>query len=85
MKKKIPTFTNDDEADAFVGSADLSHYDLSGARLMRFELEPKDKSVNLRLPEQLLKAVRTRAEKEKIPYQRFIRMALEQALQRGKS
>jgi hypothetical protein len=26
----------------------------------------------------------SRAEKEKIPYQRFIRMALEQALQRGK-
>jgi predicted DNA binding CopG/RHH family protein len=33
------------------------------------------------LPEDLLNAVRDRAEKEGIPYQRFIRMALEQALQ----
>jgi hypothetical protein len=33
----------------------------------------------------VLDAVRSRAEKERIPYQRFIRMALEQALQRGKS
>lgn len=37
------------------------------------------------VPEQLLDAVRSRAEKERIPFQRFIRMALEQALQRGKS
>jgi predicted DNA binding CopG/RHH family protein len=50
---------------------------------MRFELKRKDKSVNLRLPEQLLEAVRTRAERAGSPYQRFIRMAIEQALQRG--
>lgn len=47
---------------------------------MRFELKRKDKSVNLRLPEQLLDAVRERAERVGIPYQRFIRMALERAL-----
>lgn len=47
---------------------------------MRFELKPKDKSVNLRLPEQLLEAVRTQAQRAGIPYQRFIRMALERAL-----
>jgi predicted DNA binding CopG/RHH family protein len=85
MKKKIPTFKSDKEAEAFVATADLTDYDLSGAKLVRFELKRKDKSINLRLPEQLLNAVRSRAEKERIPYQRFIRMALEQALQRGKS
>ena len=37
-----------------------------------------------KVSEQLLDAVRSRADKERIPYQRFIRMALEQALQRGK-
>ena len=47
---------------------------------MRFELKRKDTSVNLRLPEQLLEAVRSRALKAGIPYQRFIRMALERAL-----
>ena len=85
MKKKIPTFKSDKEAEAFVATADLTKYDLSGAKLVRFELKRKDKSINLRLPEQLLDAVRSRAEKEGIPYQRFIRMALELALQHAKS
>jgi len=47
---------------------------------MRFELKPKNASVNLRLPEQLLEAVRGRAKRLGVPYQRFIRMALERAL-----
>jgi len=81
MKKKIPTFKTDEEAENFVTMANLADYDLSGAQLVRFELKPKDKSINLRLPEELLEAVRSTAEKEGIPYQRFIRMALEQALQ----
>ncbi|MBW0004623.1 MAG: BrnA antitoxin family protein [Hyphomicrobiales bacterium] len=81
MKKPIPSFKTDEEAEDFVATADLSEYDLSGGRLMRFELRPKDKSVSLRLPEKLLTAVRSRARRAGIPYQRFIRMALEQAVQ----
>jgi predicted DNA binding CopG/RHH family protein len=83
MKKKLPVLTTDVEAEAFVDTADLSEYDLSEMVPMRFELKRKDKSVNLRLPEQLLEAVRKRAERAGIPYQRFIRMAIEQALQHG--
>jgi hypothetical protein len=48
MKKKIPTFKGDRAAAAFVDKADLTQYDLSGARLTRFEIKPKDKSINLR-------------------------------------
>ena len=48
---------------------------------MRFEMKRKDKSVNLRLPEELLEAVRRRAQDAGIPYQQFIRMALERAVQ----
>jgi predicted DNA binding CopG/RHH family protein len=84
MKKKLPTLTSDEEAEAFVANADLTEYDLSEMVPMRFELKPKDKSVNLRLPEQLLEAVRSRAARAGIPYQRFIRMALERALQEQK-
>jgi predicted DNA binding CopG/RHH family protein len=54
MKKTIPSFKTDEEAEQFVDTADLSEYDLSGGEIVRFELKPKDKSVNLRLPEQLL-------------------------------
>jgi CopG antitoxin of type II toxin-antitoxin system len=57
---------------------------LSGGHFMRFEMKRKDKSVNLRLPQQLLEAVRRRARDAGIPYQRFIRMALERAVQRPK-
>jgi predicted DNA binding CopG/RHH family protein len=86
MKKKpLPKLKSDAEAEAFVAKADLTEYDLSGLVPVRFELKRKDKSVNLRLPDSLLTAVRERAQKEKIPYQRFIRMALERALQHTKS
>jgi predicted DNA binding CopG/RHH family protein len=80
MKKPIPTFKTDKEAEDFVATADLTDYDLSGGEVLRFELKRKDKSVNLRLPAQLLEAVRNRAKRAGVPYQRFIRMALERAL-----
>ncbi len=80
MKKKLPTLTTDAEAEAFVASADLTEYDLSDMVPMRFELRPKGKSITLRLPEQLLEAVRNKAALAGLPYQRFIRIALEQAL-----
>src|SRR6516162_7414051 len=37
MKKRIPTFKSDNEAEAFVDTADLTEYDLSGAKPVRFE------------------------------------------------
>lgn len=83
MKKKIPTFKSDRAAERFVADADLTHYDLSGAQLVRFEMKPKNKSVNLRLSEPLLKAVRRKARETGIPYQRFIRLTLERAIQTG--
>jgi predicted DNA binding CopG/RHH family protein len=80
MKKPIPTFKTDREAEEFVADADLSDYDLSGGQIVRFEMRPKDKAVSLRLPEKLLDALRREAKREGIPYQRFIRMAIESAL-----
>ncbi|MGO9006478.1 MAG: CopG family antitoxin [Beijerinckiaceae bacterium] len=81
MKKKLPTLRSDAEAEAFVAKADLTDYDLSVLIPMRFEMKPKDKAINLRLPEELLDAVRKHAKRAGIPYQRFIRMALERAVQ----
>ena len=80
--KKLPTFKSDREAEQFVDKADLAQYDLAGGEFVRFELKPKDKSVNLRLPGQLLDAVRKRAKRVGLPYQRFIRMALEEAVRK---
>ena len=79
MKKKIPAFRTDAEAEDFVEKADLTQYDLSGAKPVRFEFEKKAARVNMRLPEQLLEAVKQSAKARGIPYQRFIREALEHA------
>ena len=79
-KKNFPALNSDEEAEAFLERANLSEYDLSEMIPMRFELKPKDKVVNLRLPSQLLDAVRQRAQRVGMPYQRFIRLALERAV-----
>jgi predicted DNA binding CopG/RHH family protein len=80
MKPKIPDFKTDAEAEAFVETADLSEYDLSGFTPARFEFHLKSERVNMRLPADLLRAVRSKAEAEGMPYQRFIRATLERAV-----
>jgi predicted DNA binding CopG/RHH family protein len=80
MKKKLPELHSDAEAEAFVAEADLTEYDLSEFRTVRFEFQPKNERVNMRLPRSLLDAVKASAKKAGIPYQRFIRQALERAV-----
>ena len=48
--------------------------------MVRFEFQPKTERVNMRLPKSLLDAVRASAQKAGVPYQRFIRQALEAAV-----
>ena len=80
MKKKIPTLKTDEDAEAFIAKADLTEYDLSGAMPARFEFEKKSARVNMRLPQPLLDAVKDCARRRDIPYQRFIREALERSV-----
>jgi predicted DNA binding CopG/RHH family protein len=85
MRKKFPVLKTDEEAEAFL-QQDLSDYLHAGNfKPMRFEFQPKNKSVNLRMPESLLKAVQANAKREGIPYQRYIRQALERAIAPVKS
>ncbi|MBF6561226.1 MAG: BrnA antitoxin family protein [Candidatus Binataceae bacterium] len=84
MKKKLPALKSDKHAGAFVAHADLTEYDLSGMREVRFEFEPKSARVNMRLPAALLAAVKTGASRAGMPYQRFIRQTLEAAVQSRK-
>ncbi len=82
MKKKIPIFKTDKEAEKFVGTADLSKYDLSGLVPVKFEFEKKSAQLNMRVPKALLEAVKQRSAVRGIPYTRFIREAVESALSR---
>jgi predicted DNA binding CopG/RHH family protein len=80
--KQIPTFKSDEAAERFVENADLSEYDLSGFRPMHFEIEKKSASLNMRMPQKLLEAVKVKAERKGIPYTRYIRMLIEQDVSR---
>jgi predicted DNA binding CopG/RHH family protein len=82
VKKKLPRLRSDAEAEAFVDKADLTKFDLSEMRELRFELGAKTERVNMRLPKPLLDAVKAHAARQQIPYQRFIRAVLEQAVAR---
>ena len=48
MKKKLPTFRSDKEAEEFVEKANLTDYDLSGLRPVKLELEKKNLSPRMR-------------------------------------
>ena len=80
MSKKLPVFRSDKEAENFLDK-DLSDY-ISAQNFapFQFEFRPKQKSVNLRISEELLNAVRAVARRRGIPYQRYIRQTLEAAL-----
>ena len=78
--QKLPALLTDEDAERFVDEADLSEYDLSRFKPMRFEFAPKDGRVNMRLPRDLLAAVKRQAERRGLPYQRYIREALERAV-----
>jgi predicted DNA binding CopG/RHH family protein len=84
MKKKLPKLKSDKEAEDFIAKSDLTQFDLSDMRIVQFEFQPKDERVNMRLPKPLLEAVKESAAAEGMPYQRFIRQALEAAVQRRK-
>ena len=77
MSKKLPTLKSDEEAEAFLDSADLSEYDLSEMKPIKFEYLRKSAKLNMRLPESLLAAIKAKADAQGIPYQRYIRQVLE--------
>lgn len=78
--KPFPAFGSDAEAENFVAEANLSEFDFSDMKPVKFEFAAKDARINMRLPADLLAAVKARAAKEHMPYQRFIRRALEGAV-----
>jgi predicted DNA binding CopG/RHH family protein len=81
MKRKVPRLRTDKQAEAFLAK-DLSRLDFSQFKPARFEFEKKDEQINMRVPKPLLDAVKARAKARGIPYTRFIREALEQAMAR---
>ena len=73
----LPSLATDAQADHFVATADLSDYDLSGFKPMRFEFEAKAAALNMRLPQKLLDALKAKAKAKGMPYTRYVRLLLE--------
>ena len=80
MKKKLPKLKSDKEAEKFLEQDVTDYLDVKNFTPVQFEFLPKTKQVNLRFPEQLLMAVQKKAKKEGIPYQKYIRKAVEASL-----
>ncbi len=81
MPRQVAKMTTDDEAEASL-EQDLSDLDFSQFKRVHFEFAKKTAQINVRLPEALLDAVKKKSSARGIPYTRFIREALEQAIGR---
>jgi predicted DNA binding CopG/RHH family protein len=77
---KLPRLKTDLEAEQFIAGSDLTRYDLSVLETTRFEFAAKEARINMRLPSELLSAVKRAARQRGVPYQRFIRQTLERAI-----
>lgn len=83
--KKDKTFKElktDQEAVEEVNNIDLSEYDLSGFKPVRFEFEKKAAALNMRIPQNLLDAVKVKAAAKGVPFTRYVRMLIEQDVAR---
>lgn len=75
--KPMPSLVTDTDAEQFVEKADLSAYDLSGFKPVQFEFETKGAALNMRLPVNLLDALKEKAKARGMPYSRYVRLLLE--------
>ena len=77
MNKRLPHMKTDEAIKDLI-AGDISDY-ISPQNFFKasFEFEAKDKSITLRVSEQLLKKIQGLAKKRHTPYQKVIRQAIE--------
>ncbi|MCW8306216.1 CopG family antitoxin [Acidiphilium sp. PA] len=79
MNRPVPEVHTDNQAETVLDQ-DLSDLDFSQFISAHFEFEPKAAQINMRLPQALLDAAKARSSARGIPYTRYIREVLEQAV-----
>lgn len=77
--RTVPPLATDAEAEAFLDQ-DLSGLDFSTFTPACFEFAREDATVNMPMPAGLLAAIKDRAAARGVPYQRFMREVLEEAV-----
>lgn len=80
--KKIPKFSNEDEERLFWERHDSSEYiDWTKAKEVSLpNLRKTTKTISLRLPEDMLKKLKIKANAMDVPYQSLIKMILQKEL-----
>jgi len=80
--KKVPKFKNQNEEFEFWSRADSTKYiDYSKAKITLFpNLSPSLKSISIRLPESIIKALKILAKKRDIPYQSLMKIFLSEKI-----
>lgn len=81
--KPLPKLKSDKQAENFVMEADLTGYDFSEFKSMKFEFGSKSARINMRLPEPLLELIKELAEKKGISYSLLIRQILESVVEKA--
>ena len=78
IKRKIPNFKNEDEEREFWAiHSPLDYFDSRRLKRGSFpNLKPSLKSISIRLPEDLLVALKTLANKKDVPYQSLAKIFL---------
>lgn len=74
--RKVPVMRTDEDAESFL-MQDLSDLDFGQFKPMHFEFEKKEAQINVRVPQPLLDAVKSKAKERGIPYTRYIRLLME--------
>ena len=81
--KKLPKFKNEDEERDFWSNHDLTDYfDMSQAIInpVLQNLKPSTRTVSIRLPESLIAALKTLANKRDVPYQSLVKIILSEKI-----
>jgi predicted DNA binding CopG/RHH family protein len=83
MKKRIPTFKNENQELESWGRHESSHYlNWDHAEKVLFpNLKHTTRKITLRLPESLLDALRQLANERDVPYQSLIKMILQDRIE----
>jgi predicted DNA binding CopG/RHH family protein len=81
---KLPRLKTDRQAEQFIARSDLTQFDLTSLKSTHFEFAAKEARINMRLPGELLSAVKRAAKRRGVPYQRFIRQTLEEAIKESR-
>ncbi len=80
--KKLPNFKSESEESAFWDENDVTEYfDMHKAKKVHFtNLKKSTKSISLRLPVDMLEALKVKANAMDVPYQSLIKIFLADAL-----